>query len=201
MILLIDNDSSFTYNLYQYLGELGEHVLIKRSGAASIKEIELLNNLDAIVISPGSGLPEQSRMTMPIIQHFYKKLPILGIGLGHLAIAKSFGAKITKLAEIKHGKKSFIKHKGKGLFQYLPQPIEVMRYHSFAVDRFSLPPFFEALAISMDDGELMAMKHDAYPVYGLQFNPESIGTLEGKKIIDLFLKEVRKENHHERIIN
>src|SRR5690625_3097847 len=178
MILIIDHNSSFTYNLYQYFEELGEQVEVKKMKDISINDIELMNDLKAIVISPGSGLPEQFHMTIEIIQYFYKKLPILGVGLGHLAIAKSFGAKLEKLEKIKHGKQSFIRHKGKGLFQYLPQPIEVMRYHSYVVDRLTLPPFFETHAVSMDDGALMAMKHDGYPVYGLQFNPESIGTLE-----------------------
>nr|WP_223155128.1 aminodeoxychorismate/anthranilate synthase component II [Alkalibacillus aidingensis] len=194
--MLIDNYDSFTYNLYQYLAELGVHVIIKRNDEISIEDIEKMNP-KAVIISPGPGKPEDAGLTVAIIKQFYSKIPILGICLGHQAIGVAFGAKIKQAQHIRHGKKSLIRHKGGGIFQYLSQPLEVMRYHSLVIDEMTLPPYFERLATAMDDGELMAIKHYHYPVYGLQFHPESIGTVDGKTILNQFLKEFRKENEHE----
>ncbi|MGM8215506.1 anthranilate synthase component II [Bacillaceae bacterium W0354] len=196
MILLIDNYDSFTYNISQYLEELGADVIVRRNDEITIDDIEKMN-LKGIVISPGPGRPDDAGVSLQVVEHFYTKLPILGICLGHQTIAAAFGAKIIKASSIRHGKKSLIRHKGSGLFQYLPQPLEVMRYHSLVVDSHTLPPYFEKLAIAMDDRELMAIKHYQYPVYGLQFHPESLGTSHGKQILNQFLLELGKENQHE----
>lgn len=198
MILLIDNYDSFTYNLYQYLGELGEEVIVVRNDKTSMEEITALNP-DAIVLSPGPGRPEEAGLCTEIIQTFYKEIPILGICLGHQAIGYAFGAKITKANRIMHGKVSKLKHNGLALFEYLPQPIDVMRYHSLVISQDTLPESFHILAQSMDDHEIMAIKHNQFPLYGLQFHPESIGTNYGKKILGNFLtsigREVQNESH------
>lgn len=192
MILLIDNYDSFTYNLYQYIGELGEAVTVKRNDEITVEDIENLNP-EAIIISPGPGRPENAGNTVEIIQQFYKNIPILGICLGHQAIGYSFGAVIEKAGKIMHGKTSKIQHSEKTLFQSLPQEIEVMRYHSLVIKKGTLPPYFDVLAESKDDGEIMAIKHCQYPLYGMQFHPESVGTSEGKQLLNNFLSEMRKE--------
>lgn len=192
MILLIDNYDSFTYNLYQYIGELGEKITVKRNDEITLKEIENLKP-EAIIISPGPGRPENAGNTVEIIKHFYKKLPILGICLGHQAIGYSFGAVIEKAGKIMHGKTSKIRHTEQTLFDSMPQEIEVMRYHSLVIKKGTLPPIFDVLAESADDGEIMAIKHCKYPLYGMQFHPESVGTAEGKQLLKNFLSELRKE--------
>jgi anthranilate synthase component II len=186
MILLIDNYDSFTYNLYQYLEELGESVIVKRNDEITIEEIAALNP-NGIVLSPGPGTPKDAGICIDIIQKFYEQIPILGICLGHQAIGAAFGATISKAKEIRHGKTSNIQHNGGGLFQYLPQPLEVMRYHSLVIEKGTLPPILTKAAIAMDDGEIMAIKHREVPLYGLQFHPESIGTVSGKKLLKNFL--------------
>ncbi|MBB6446360.1 anthranilate synthase component II [Bacillus benzoevorans] len=192
MILLIDNYDSFTYNLYQYIGELGEALTVKRNDEITVEDIEQLNP-EAIIISPGPGRPENAGNTVEIIKQFYKKIPILGICLGHQAIGYSFGAVIEKAGKIMHGKTSKIRHGEKTLFQSMPQGIEVMRYHSLVIKKGTLPPYFDVLAESADDGEIMALKHCHYPLYGMQFHPESVGTGEGKQLLNNFLSEMRKE--------
>lgn len=192
MILLIDNYDSFTYNLYQYIGELGEKMTVKRNDEITISDIEKLNPA-AIIISPGPGRPENAGNTVDIIKRFYKKIPILGICLGHQAIGYSFGAVIEKAGKIMHGKTSKIQHDEKTLFQSMPQEIEVMRYHSLVIKKGTLPPIFDILAESVDDGEIMAIKHGQYPLYGMQFHPESVGTAEGKQMLNNFLSQMRKE--------
>jgi anthranilate synthase component II len=192
MILLLDNYDSFIYNLYQYLGELGAEILVRRNDEISIDEINEINP-NAIVISPGPGRPENAGRCIEIILHFYQRIPIIGICLGHQAIGAAFGAKIVPAKTIKHGKTSSIKHLGTGIFQNLSAPLEVMRYHSLVVDRDILPEVFEVLAISMDDQEIMAMKHQKYPLYGVQFHPESIGTISGKTILKNFLLKIGRE--------
>jgi len=192
MILLIDNYDSFTYNLYQYIGELGEKLTVKRNDEITMKDIEKLNP-EAIIISPGPGRPENAGNTVDIIKQFYKKIPILGICLGHQAIGYSFGAVIEKAGKIMHGKTSKIQHIEKTIFHSLPQEIEVMRYHSLVIKKGTLPPIFDILAESKDDGEVMAIKHCQYPLYGMQFHPESVGTVEGKQLLNNFLSEMRKE--------
>ncbi|PLT34350.1 aminodeoxychorismate/anthranilate synthase component II [Bacillus sp. V5-8f] len=188
MILLIDNYDSFTYNLYQYMAELEEDILVKRNDAITLEEIEALNP-EAIVISPGPGRPEEAGICIPLIKKFYESIPILGVCLGHQAIAAAFGADIIQAKRICHGKTSPITHNGQGLFEYQPQPLEVMRYHSLVVDANTLPPDFEVMATDMTDGEIMAIRHVSLPVYGVQFHPESIGTKSGKKLLHQFINQ------------
>lgn len=196
MILLIDNYDSFTFNLYQYLGELGQEIKVVRNDQITVEEIEKLDP-DAIVLSPGPGRPEQAGVIVEVIQRFYRKLPILGICLGHQAIGYAFGAKIEKAKKIMHGKVSNLKHNGSQLFQYMPQPISIMRYHSLIIQSGTLPGSFKVLARSMDDNEIMAIKHEDYSLYGLQFHPESVGTDLGKRILENFLQTIRREEESE----
>ncbi|EWG11420.1 anthranilate synthase component II [Cytobacillus firmus] len=196
MILLIDNYDSFTFNLYQYLGELGQEIKVVRNDQITVEEIEKLGP-DAIVLSPGPGRPEHAGVIVKVIQQFYRKLPILGICLGHQAIGFAFGAKIEKAKKIMHGKVSNLKHNGSQLFQYMPQPISIMRYHSLIIQSGTLPGSFKVLARSMDDNEIMAIKHEDYPLYGLQFHPESVGTDLGKKILENFLQTIGREEKSE----
>lgn len=198
MILLIDHYDSFTYNLYQFFGELGEEVFVARYDKISLEEIEQLKP-KAIVLSPGPGKPEEKQQTIHLIKRFYQSIPMLGICLGHQAIGYVFGATIQNAKTIKHGKTSNITHQGSNLFAYLHQPLEVMRYHSLVIQKDSLPSFFETLATSMDDQEIMAIKHRKYQVYGMQFHPESIGTKQGKQLLLNFLTEIKEESSNERV--
>lgn len=195
MILLIDNFDSFTFNLYQYLGELGEDVQVYRNNQLTLKQIEELNP-KAIILSPGPGKPEDAGICVEVVKHFYQSIPILGICLGHQAIGYAFGGTIKKAKSIKHGKTSKITHNG-GLFNYLSSPLEVMRYHSLSIDRNSLPQELDCTATAMDDHEIMAIQHRTYPVYGLQFHPESIGTPDGKQILKNFLTEAERMKNNE----
>jgi anthranilate synthase/aminodeoxychorismate synthase-like glutamine amidotransferase len=192
MILLIDNYDSFTYNLYQYLGELGESIIVKRNDELTISEIKEMNP-EAIVISPGPGRPEEAGICVKVIQQLHTHFPILGICLGHQAIGYSFGAKIVKAEKIMHGKVSEIRHQHKGIFQSFPQNLKVMRYHSLVIQKDTLPAQFEVLATSTDDDEIMAIKHLDYPLYGMQFHPESIGTETGSVLLKQFLRDIREE--------
>ncbi len=193
MILLIDNYDSFTYNLYQYLGEVEQEIIVKRNDDITVEEIEALNPT-AIVISPGPGRPEEAGISMEVIQSFYKKIPILGICLGHQAIGAVFGANVVGAKQIMHGKTSQIDHTGTDLFTRQEQPLTAMRYHSLVVERESLSEELEITATSLDDGEIMAFKHKQYPLYGLQFHPESIGTKIGKQLLHEFYKIALLEN-------
>jgi anthranilate synthase component II len=196
MILLIDNYDSFTYNLYQYLGELGEEITVVRNDKISLEDISRMDP-EAIVLSPGPGRPENAGICIELIKEFCSRIPILGICLGHQAIGHAFGASIGKAARIMHGKTSKLKHNGSHLFQYMEQPIDIMRYHSLVIRTGTLPAQFKVLARSMDDQEIMAIKHENYPLFGLQFHPESVGTRNGKRMLANFLAEIRKENEHE----
>lgn len=198
MILLIDNFDSFTYNIYQSFSAEGFEIKVVKNNEVSIEEIKLLNP-EAIIISPGSGKPEQSGICMEIVQTFYKQIPILGICLGHHIIAATFNAELVEAKSIKHGKTALITHNGSGLFSYLSQPLEVMLYHSYVINKNTLPYPLEITAKSLDTDEIMAIKHHTYPLYGLQFHPESIGTATGKKIIRNFLDEIRRVTSHETI--
>ncbi|WP_423407061.1 anthranilate synthase component II [Heyndrickxia sp. MSNUG] len=191
MILLIDNYDSFTFNLYQYLSEHGWDVTTVRNDKISLTQIEQMAP-DGIVLSPGPGRPEQAGICVEVIRRFAPEIPILGICLGHQAIGYAFGGSVIRANKIMHGKVSKIKHNESILFSSLHQYIEVMRYHSLVIDRETLPEDFEVLAESMDDREIMAIKHKRYPLFGLQFHPESIGTKSGKKILKNFLDEIRK---------
>ncbi|MFC4559495.1 anthranilate synthase component II [Virgibacillus kekensis] len=198
MILLIDNYDSFTYNIFHYLVSEGAEVRVCRNDRITTEELAALDP-QAIVISPGPGIPAEAGISEAVIRDFHQTVPILGICLGHQAIASAFGASIIRAGSIRHGKASMITHDGNGLFDYMPQPLEVMRYHSLAVDRTTLPTQLKITATSMDDKEIMAIKHRKYPVYGIQFHPESIGTLNGKEMIRNFLKKIGEENYVETI--
>jgi anthranilate synthase component 2 len=195
MILLIDNYDSFTFNLYQYLGELGQKVKVVRNDQITLDKIKEMNP-KAIILSPGPGRPEDAGVCVEAVRRFYKTIPILGICLGHQAIGYAFGAVIKKASSIKHGKTSQITHNG-GLFDYLSNPLEVMRYHSLSIDKRSMPAALECTAEAMDDQEIMAVRHYKYPVYGLQFHPESIGTPSGKQILKNFLEETERKMENE----
>jgi anthranilate synthase component II len=192
MILLIDNYDSFTYNLFQYLGELGEEIMVVRNDEISIDAIRRLNP-ERIVLSPGPGRPENAGILIELIQTLHEELPILGICLGHQGIGYAFGSEIVKAESVMHGKTSKLKVTGESVFRNIENPIEVMRYHSLVIKKDTLSDDFEALAYSMDDGEIMAIKHKQYPLYGYQFHPESVGTDCGKQLLQNFIIETRKE--------
>jgi anthranilate synthase component II len=198
MILLIDNFDSFTFNLYQYLGELGETVSVIRNNQLTIEQIREINP-KAIILSPGPGKPEEAGICIEVIQKLYQEFPILGICLGHQAIGAAFGSEIRRANFIKHGKTSQITHNGFGIFAYLPSPLQVMRYHSLVVDKNTLSSDLECVAQSMDDQEIMAIKHRYYPVFGLQFHPESIGTPSGKQLLKNFLTQIEGKMKNEEL--
>jgi len=198
MILLIDNFDSFTFNLYQYLGELGEKVIVYRNNQLNMEQIKKMNP-KAIILSPGPGRPEDAGICIELIRTFYKEVPLLGICLGHQAIGAVFGSDIRRANFIKHGKTSFITHQSNGLFSNLSSPLEVMRYHSLSIEKSSMMSQLEVVAYSNDDNEIMAIKHPKYPVYGLQFHPESIGTPTGKQILKNFLLEIERKKTNEEL--
>ena len=187
MLLLIDNYDSFTYNLFQYLSELGEEIVVFRNDKITIEEIERLSP-QRIVISPGPGTPEHTGISNDVIQHFGPRLPVLGVCLGHQCIGYSYGAKIDRASEIKHGKLSLIHHDGKGLLAGLPNPFPAIRYHSLAVVRDTLPDCLEVSAWTEDD-TIMGLRHKQFPVEGVQFHPESIMTEVGKDLLKNFLNQ------------
>lgn len=189
MILMIDNYDSFTYNLYQYIGEIYKDIKVVRNDEIKVSDIEKFKNLQGIVISPGPGTPDDSGICIDVIKEYGKTVPILGICLGHQAIAKAYGGNVIKAKEIKHGKTSMVSHVENKLFKGIKSPIRAMRYHSLVVDDESIPNDFIKTAQS-DDGVLMGIKHKKYPIYGLQFHPESILTECGHEIIKNFLQEV-----------
>ncbi len=191
MILLIDNYDSFTYNLYQYMGIFHRDIQVVRNDKITVEEIQKLQ-LERIVLSPGPKSPADAGICMDVVQEFYDKVPILGICLGHQSIGAAFGAEIIHAKELMHGKQSRITHSGRGIFQGIPSPVRVARYHSLAVDEKTLSPDFEILART-DDGEIMAMEHKKYPVIGIQFHPESVFTEHGKKMIENFLNYEKKK--------
>ena len=195
MILLIDNYDSFTYNLYQYIGEFAE-VKVVRNDAITIDEIEQLNP-KGIVISPGPGTPDDAGISIEVIQKLGSKYPILGICLGHQSIAQAYGGKVVRAEQIYHGKTSKISVKGKTIFEGIPRKIEVMRYHSLIVDNKSLPDCLDVIGSTVDDNLIMALKHKEYEVYGLQFHPESIYTPKGKHIISNFIMNICREDLNE----
>jgi anthranilate synthase/phosphoribosyltransferase len=190
MVLLIDNYDSFTYNLAQLLMRLGEEVRVVRNDEITVEEAEALD-FDRLVISPGPGRPETAGNSIALIRRFAGVKPILGVCLGHQAIAAAFGARIVRARRIMHGKADTISHDGKTLFSEAPNPLRAIRYHSLAVDRESLPAGFEVSATS-SDGEIMAIRHLEHRIEGLQFHPESIGTEDGERLIRNFLSGVRE---------
>ncbi|MEK4200277.1 anthranilate synthase component II [Cytobacillus sp. FSL K6-0265] len=197
MILLIDNYDSFTYNLYQYIGELGQTVVVKRNNQITVDEIRALHPTH-IILSPGPGRPENAGICVELIQQLYQEYPILGVCLGHQAIGYAFGAEITEAKKIMHGKTSNMMHTGGDVFQYMSQPLVVMRYHSLVIKSGSLPGYFNILARSLEDGEIMAIKHETFDLYGFQFHPESIGTLQGQKMLRHFIENTKRREKNER---
>jgi len=187
MLLVIDNYDSFTYNLVQYLGELGADITVRRNDAISLDEVGTLAPT-AIVISPGPCAPDQAGVSVPLIQRWGSSIPTLGVCLGHQAIGAAYGGRVVRAGRVMHGKCSTVQHEGTGLFQGLPSPLPVMRYHSLIVERESLPDDLEILAVATDDDtEVHAMRHRRHPVWGVQFHPESILTTGGKTILQNFL--------------
>jgi anthranilate synthase component II len=189
-ILVIDNIDSFVYNLVQYVGEEGCNPIVLENTVSfeNVKGVVEKENIDGIIISPGPKGPKDAGISNDIIREFAGKIPILGVCLGHQCIGHVFGGKIRPAKTLKHGKSSKISHRGTGLLKGLPNPFEAIRYHSLVVDDTTLPKELEVVAISNDDREIMALKHVDYPVFGLQFHPESILTEHGHTIIQNFLK-------------
>jgi len=186
MILMIDNYDSFTYNLVQYFGELGQTVKVYRNDVLTVNEIKKINP-DKIVISPGPGRPENAGITCALIREFAGEIPILGVCLGHQAMGYVFGGKIVGAKKLMHGKTSKVYHNKKDIFKNIPNPFIATRYHSLLVEKKSLPACLEITA-STQEGEIMGLKHKDYAVWGLQFHPESILTKSGKAILDNFIK-------------
>ena len=185
MLVMIDNYDSFTYNLVQYFGELGEEVRTFRNDEVTIDDIAALKP-DRICISPGPCTPHEAGISVPVLQHFGGKLPILGVCLGHQAIGAAFGGKVVRSGEVMHGKTSTIQHTGVGVFRDLPSPYTVTRYHSLAIERGSLPDCLEVTAWT-DDGEIMAVRHRQFAIEGVQFHPESILSEHGHALLKNFL--------------
>ncbi len=186
MLLVIDNYDSFTYNLVQYLGELGANMKIFRNDEISVEEIENDLKPEKILISPGPGTPDKAGITLEVLEKFSDKLPILGVCLGHQAIGQVFGGKVIRAPEPVHGKPAKIKHTNKGIFQDLENNFEAGRYHSLVVERESLPECLEITA-ETDDKLIMGLRHKELKIEGVQFHPESILTSEGKKLLQNFL--------------
>jgi anthranilate synthase component II len=194
MLLLIDNYDSFTYNLAQYFGELGCELLVKRNDEISLDEIGALAP-EHICISPGPCTPREAGISKDLVLRFGAKIPILGVCLGHQCIAEAYGGKIVRASKLVHGKSSMITHSGSGLFTHLPNPFKAGRYHSLSVERRSFPSCLQVIAES-EDGEIMALCHREFPVYGVQFHPESVLTDVGKKILASFLAPAAQEAMH-----
>jgi anthranilate synthase component 2 len=193
-VLMIDNYDSFTYNIVQYLQELGAEVIVKRNDELSLDDIAALN-ADRLVISPGPCTPNEAGISMAAIEHFAGKLPVLGVCLGHQSMGQVFGGKVVRARQVMHGKTSPIYHNGKGVFHGLPSPFTATRYHSLVVEKDSLPDCFEITAWTQhDDGsvdEIMGLRHKTLDVEGVQFHPESILTEHGHAMLNNFLQGER----------
>jgi anthranilate synthase/aminodeoxychorismate synthase-like glutamine amidotransferase len=188
MVLVIDNYDSFTYNLVQYLGELGGEVKVMRNDAITIEEVAAAKPA-RIVISPGPGRPEQAGVTMRVIRELGERTPILGVCLGHQAIGAVFGGRVIRAGVPMHGKTSTIEHDGRGVFSGINGPFVASRYHSLVVDASTMPEALEVSARTREDGVVMGLRHRAWPVHGVQFHPESILTGEGRRILRNFLED------------
>jgi anthranilate synthase component 2 len=188
-VLVIDNYDSFVYNLVQYIGELGAETIVYRNDQVTLKQVKELKP-DRIVISPGPGTPEDTRyfgVCTEILRHVSCEVPTLGVCLGHQGIIYAFGGKVVSAKKLMHGKTSKIKHDGKGIFRGVHNPFTATRYHSLAGEKYSIPSCLEITAESIDDGEVMGIRHTEYPIEGIQFHPESILCEDGKLIIKNFL--------------
>ncbi len=186
MLLMIDNYDSFTFNLVQYFGELGVDVHTVRNDALTLQDIERMAP-ERIVISPGPCSPAEAGISVPVLQHFAGRLPILGVCLGHQAIGAAFGGEVVRAQTIMHGKTSAITHDGRGVFEGIPSPYTVVRYHSLAVSRAPLPACLEVTAVTAD-GEIMGLRHREHAIEGVQFHPESIETEHGHRLLQNFLR-------------
>lgn len=187
MILVIDNYDSFTYNLVQYLGELGAEIIVRRNDEVSIEEIENTLQPEKILISPGPGTPDDAGISLEVLKRFTNKVPILGVCLGHQAIGQMFGGRVIRAPEPVHGKPVEIRHDGKTIFAGLEDNFSAGRYHSLIVERDTLPECLEISATS-PDGLIMGLRHKTYKIEGVQFHPESILTIEGKKLLKNFIE-------------
>ena len=185
MLLVLDNYDSFTYNLVQYFGELGAEILVKRNDEITLEEIAALKP-ERICISPGPCTPNEAGISCDVIKTFAEKTPILGVCLGHQCMGQVFGGDVVRAGRLMHGKTSPILHNGQGVFKDLPNPFEATRYHSLLVKRDTFPAALEITAETAE-GEIMGLRHREYPMHGVQFHPESILTLEGKKLLQNFL--------------
>lgn len=186
MILMIDNYDSFTFNLVQYLGELGAEIKVCRNDCITVAEIEEMKP-ERIVISPGPCYPQEAGISMDVVERFASKIPLLGVCLGHEAIAAAFGGKIVKAKKLMHGKTSMIKHDGMRIFEGIDNPFVATRYHSLAVEESSVPDCLEITARADDDDEIMGIRHREHNITGIQFHPESILTASGKALLKNFL--------------
>lgn len=187
MLLMIDNYDSFTYNLVQYFGELGQEVKVFRNDEIGLQQIEALQP-KYLVISPGPCTPNEAGVSVPAIRHFAGKLPIMGVCLGHQGIGQAFDGRIVHAKQLMHGKVSPVKHRDVGMFRGLPNPVTCTRYHSLVIERETLPDCLDVTAWT-DDGEIMGVRHKTLPIEGVQFHPESILTDHGHAMLDNFLKE------------
>ena len=187
MLLVLDNYDSFTYNLVQYLGELGEHPVVKRNDEISVDDIGTMG-VTRMVLSPGPRTPSDAGITVSAIRKWGSSIPTLGVCLGHQAIGEAYGGRVVRARTLMHGKTSRITHNGKGIFNDVPNPLEVMRYHSLVIETESLPHELEVVARAQEDpSEIHAIRHREHPVWGVQFHPESILTQNGKQILQNFL--------------
>jgi anthranilate synthase/aminodeoxychorismate synthase-like glutamine amidotransferase len=191
MIAVIDNYDSFTYNLVQYVGALGEDVVVRRNDAVTIDELRKMEP-DGLLLSPGPGEPKDAGITEDAIRAFSGQIPVLGVCLGHQGIGEVFGGKVVRAGRLMHGKTSPILHKGRGLFAGLDNPFEATRYHSLIVEREGLPAVLEPVAWT-PEGELMGVKHQAHETWGVQFHPESVLTQQGMKLVENFLTLCRQQ--------
>jgi anthranilate synthase/aminodeoxychorismate synthase-like glutamine amidotransferase len=189
MLLMIDNYDSFTYNLYQYLSELGAEVVTVRNDKITLEEIEEMAP-EGIIISPGPCTPKEAGVSKDVIRHFGPRLPTLGVCLGHQCVGEVYGAKVDRAGEIRHGKTSMVHHQGQGVLKGLPNPFEAIRYHSLVVYPETVPDCLEVTAWT-DNGLVMGLRHKEHPVEGVQFHPESIMTPVGKDLLRNFLERVR----------
>ena len=188
MLLVLDNYDSFTYNLVQYLGELGQDPVVKRNDEISVDDVGKMG-VTRMVISPGPCTPREAGISVEAIRTWGSSIPILGVCLGHQAIGEAYGGKVVRARTLMHGKTSRVTHDGKGIFANVPSPLQVMRYHSLVIETSSLPTELEVIARATDDpSEIHAVRHQHHPVWGVQFHPESILTESGKEILRNFLQ-------------
>ena len=192
MLLMIDNYDSFTYNIVQYFGELGQHVEVYRNDQIDIETIQTLNP-EYLVISPGPCTPTEAGVSVEAIKHFAGKIPIMGVCLGHQSIGQAFGGDIVRAKQVMHGKTSPVFHKDEGMFAGLPNPVQTTRYHSLVIDQKTLPDCLEVTAWTQDDNggvdEIMGVRHKTLPIEGVQFHPESIFTEQGHQMLKNFLDQ------------